>query len=350
MPRGGRPILVEPGAGVRASSPHQPSLSSSRSSFESVPGSVPLDRAGTPNATLNFGNVSAFEPLNPGVNRTVGASSYTISTSFGVRVTHLVSSEPELHAAGASAERASAHVAGRRRDDVHGSATISTSQPYGPAVPHTLCVRGAVQPRRRRRSRQCWRSPPLRTETSKDAARVPVASASGAAADERQRRRTAGRSSGPRGGISLSPSVVMLSGQPGQAHRQTLRLTNHTSRELAFRLEAQDVVADEGRRAFIAAGERSGSIAATAVFSPKEIVIAPGAVGIADVTLTLPPGSADPRRRGHLPRTDHRRQPARRGDDRVARVADHVHGSPTNVRIEARPRKCRSKRTRATWR
>jgi hypothetical protein len=97
--------------------------------------------------------------------------------------------------------------------------------------------------------------------------------------------------SGPRDGISLSPSVVMLSGQPGQAYRQRLRLTNHTSRELAFRLEAQDVVADEGRRAFIAAGERSGSVAATAVFSPKEIVIAPGATGIADVTFTLPPGS-----------------------------------------------------------
>lgn len=97
----------------------------------------------------------------------------------------------------------------------------------------------------------------------------------------------------PRGGISLAPSVVMLTGQPGQAHRQTLRLTNHTSRELAFRLEAQDVVTDEqGRRTFIAAGERPGSIAATAVFAPKEIIIGPGAVGVADVTVTMPPGSA----------------------------------------------------------
>lgn len=94
-----------------------------------------------------------------------------------------------------------------------------------------------------------------------------------------------------RSGISLSPSVVMLSGQPGQAHRQTLRLTNHTSRELAFRLEAQDVVADEGRRTFLAAGERQGSIAATAVFSSKDIVIAPGAVGTVDVTVTMPRAS-----------------------------------------------------------
>jgi hypothetical protein len=97
--------------------------------------------------------------------------------------------------------------------------------------------------------------------------------------------------SSPRGGISLSPSVVTLSGQPGQAHKQTLRLTNHTARELVFKLEAQDVVAEEGQRTFAAAGERPGSIAATAVFSPKEIVIAPGAVGIADVTITMPAGS-----------------------------------------------------------
>jgi hypothetical protein len=96
---------------------------------------------------------------------------------------------------------------------------------------------------------------------------------------------------GPGGGISLSPSVVMLTGQPGQAYRQTLRLTNHTSRELAFRLEAQDVVANGGQRTFVAAGERSGSVAATAVFSPKEVIIGPGAVGTADVTLTLPAGS-----------------------------------------------------------
>ena len=95
-----------------------------------------------------------------------------------------------------------------------------------------------------------------------------------------------------RSGISLSPSVVMLAGQPGQAHRQTLRLTNHTARELAFRLEAQDVIADDGRRTFVAAGERAGSVAATAVFSAKEIVVAPGAVGTVDVTITMPRGSA----------------------------------------------------------
>jgi hypothetical protein len=94
--------------------------------------------------------------------------------------------------------------------------------------------------------------------------------------------------SAPRSGISLAPSVVMLSARPGQSFRQTLRLTNHTSRELSFRLEAQDVLAENGRRTFFAAGEHDGSIAATAVFSPKGVVIAPGAVAAVDVTLTMP--------------------------------------------------------------
>ncbi len=93
-------------------------------------------------------------------------------------------------------------------------------------------------------------------------------------------------------GISLSPAVVVLSGQTGQAHRQTLRLTNHTSKELTFTLEAQDVLAEAGRRVFLPAGERFDSIAATAVFSPTEIVIPPGGVGSADVILTVPPQTA----------------------------------------------------------
>ena len=93
-------------------------------------------------------------------------------------------------------------------------------------------------------------------------------------------------------GISLAPSVVMLKGQPGEAYKQALRLTNHTSRELAFRLEAQDVVTDQGRRVFLAAGERPDSVAATAVFSPKQVVVAPGAVGVAELTLTVPAGTA----------------------------------------------------------
>lgn len=107
--------------------------------FESVPGFVALSGAGTTNATLNLGRVSAVEPLGAGVTRTVGAASYNIATRFGVRTTHslgLVSSGYTLQA-----RLASAHVLTWRVDGLMMStspATLSTSQPYGSIVPHTL--------------------------------------------------------------------------------------------------------------------------------------------------------------------------------------------------------------------
>jgi hypothetical protein len=93
-------------------------------------------------------------------------------------------------------------------------------------------------------------------------------------------------------GISLTPSVVELKGTAGQAHRQTLHLTNHTPGELEFELIAEDVVAVNGVRTFLTPGDRPDSIAATAIFSPKTLTIAPGATGSADVTVTVPAGTA----------------------------------------------------------
>jgi hypothetical protein len=107
--------------------------------FDSVAGSVPLTGAGTNTAALNFGHVSAFEPLNAGVNRTVGASSYTISTRFGVRATHLLGLLSPNYTLQARLQ--SAHVLTWRIDGVTMSTapvTIATTQPYGSVVPHTL--------------------------------------------------------------------------------------------------------------------------------------------------------------------------------------------------------------------
>lgn len=108
-------------------------------SFESIPGYVPLTGAGTKTATLNFGSVSAFEPLNTGVNRTVGASSYTISTQFGVRATHLLSLLSPSYTLQARLQSGSPVT--WQLDGVTMStspATIATSQPYGPSVSHML--------------------------------------------------------------------------------------------------------------------------------------------------------------------------------------------------------------------
>lgn len=107
-------------------------------SFQSMPGYVPLTGAGTPIAALNYGNVSAFEPLNPGVSRTVGALSYTISTAFGVRVTSLLSLTSNYTL---QARLQSAHPLTWKVDGVTMSttaATVAASQPYATTLPHTL--------------------------------------------------------------------------------------------------------------------------------------------------------------------------------------------------------------------
>ena len=90
------------------------------------------------------------------------------------------------------------------------------------------------------------------------------------------------------GALSASPAVVMLRGTPGQGTTQTLTLVNSTSRTLAFTMRAKDVVVRDGRRVFVDAGELPGSVAATAVFSPLEVRVDPGARVSVDVTLTIP--------------------------------------------------------------
>lgn len=55
--------------------------------FDSDPGGVGLGNSGSSAASLNFGTVSAFGPLSPGVTRpTVLAGSYTVKTLFDVQV------------------------------------------------------------------------------------------------------------------------------------------------------------------------------------------------------------------------------------------------------------------------
>jgi hypothetical protein len=110
-------------------------------SFESVPGAVPLTGAGTTNATLDFGRVSAFEPLRTGVSRTVGASNYTISTSFGVRGSYfllggILSPNYTLQARLRNPSALTWRVDGITMSTA--AATLATSLPYGTTVPHTL--------------------------------------------------------------------------------------------------------------------------------------------------------------------------------------------------------------------
>jgi hypothetical protein len=91
--------------------------------------------------------------------------------------------------------------------------------------------------------------------------------------------------------LTLSPAVVQLRGATGQSTTQALTLHNGTDLDLAFALEAQDVVVRDGKRAFVDAGEIAGSIAATAVFSQRTLAVPAGATRTVELTVTLPPSA-----------------------------------------------------------
>src|SRR5207248_8666228 len=88
--------------------------------------------------------------------------------------------------------------------------------------------------------------------------------------------------------LSLSPAVVLARGAFGQSLSQTLTITNDTTNEFAFEMAAQDVVVKDGKRIFVPAGETPHSIAATAVFSQKNLVVKPFTSASVDVRFTLP--------------------------------------------------------------
>jgi hypothetical protein len=70
---------------------------------------------------------------------------------------------------------------------------------------------------------------------------------------------------------------------------QVLTLQNETEQPMDFVLEAQDVVVRDGARAFVAAGQLSDSIAASAVFTPPRLRVEPHSSGSVTSTFTLPP-------------------------------------------------------------
>ena len=119
---------------------HAQLLSTISISFTSVSGAVPLAGAGTDSATLNFGNVSAFRPVGGGVTRTVGASSYTVSTNFGVRTTKnvlgLLSPNYTLRARLQAPQTLTWRVNGTTMTTT--DAIVATAQPYGTPVSHSL--------------------------------------------------------------------------------------------------------------------------------------------------------------------------------------------------------------------
>ena len=67
----------------------------------------------------------------------------------------------------------------------------------------------------------------------------------------------------------------MAKGNFSQTLSQTLTLTNQTARDFAFEMVAEDVVIKDGKRVFVTAGETPNSIAASAVFTQKTVLVKP---------------------------------------------------------------------------
>jgi len=81
----------------------------------------------------------------------------------------------------------------------------------------------------------------------------------------------------------------MARGTFGQGLTQLLTLSNKTGTEFAFEMEANDVLVKDGKRIFVPAGETEHSIAATAIFSQKLVVVKPNSSATVEVRITIPP-------------------------------------------------------------
>lgn len=109
--------------------------------FDTDPAGVTLGAAQTANATLNFGNISAFGPLSAGVTRpSVTTTNFTVRTIFDVQVIQggLNSTTYTLRAQLGSALPTGFTFKVDGVTLVNGPSTIQTNGAYNANVPHNL--------------------------------------------------------------------------------------------------------------------------------------------------------------------------------------------------------------------
>ena len=97
-----------------------------------------------------------------------------------------------------------------------------------------------------------------------------------------------GRQEAAASSISLSPAVVTAHGEFGKTMSQKLTMTNPANTEMSFAVEAYDAIVKDGKRAFVPAGETAHSAAATAVFSPKTVIVKPHSSATVEIHVTVP--------------------------------------------------------------
>jgi hypothetical protein len=104
----------------------------------SVAGGRPLTGSGGKDVSIAFGDVSAFEPLASGTGRSVGPTSFTISTNFGVRVVKVdgTSTSYTLRARLQNSHPLAWTVNGVSMTTT--LANVALLQGYGVTVPHTI--------------------------------------------------------------------------------------------------------------------------------------------------------------------------------------------------------------------
>jgi|SRR5688572_7320735 len=114
--------------------------SSINMTFETDASGVSLTGAGTSTATLAFGTVSAYGTIaTANVSRVLGASDFTVSSPFGVKVVKANSSSSNytLQAALGSADATNTWSVNTTALTTSNQ-TLGSSYSYGSAVPHTM--------------------------------------------------------------------------------------------------------------------------------------------------------------------------------------------------------------------
>lgn len=108
--------------------------------FENDAAGVALTGAGTNAATMSLGSISAYNAIaTPGVSRTVGATNFTVSSAFGVKVVkaNSASSTYTLAAALGSADATNTWKI-NATSLTTSNQNLGASYSYGSAVAHTM--------------------------------------------------------------------------------------------------------------------------------------------------------------------------------------------------------------------
>jgi hypothetical protein len=111
--------------------------------FNTDSSGVALGNSGTNAATLDFGNISAYGTLSvANVSRSVGASSFTVSTPFDVMVNEANSSSASytLKAQLASLDSTNSWALGSNAITSTSQATLTSSGSYGSNAAYTLAL------------------------------------------------------------------------------------------------------------------------------------------------------------------------------------------------------------------